>query len=74
MNNRCNICGGEVDYLNGGCALQIAFCRKHSTSLTNVSFCAECYDKWVKEPLSMLNHAAGLELMLDEQEADYEMR
>lgn len=49
--HNCNICGAEVDYMSGGCALQFAFCRKHDTTLSNISFCAECYkallaDKW----------------------------
>lgn len=48
---KCNICGAEVNYFTGGCALQFAFCRKHDITLSNISFCAECYknllaDKW----------------------------
>lgn len=33
---KCNICGAEVDYITGGCALQFTFCRKHDTTLSNI--------------------------------------
>lgn len=37
----CNCCGAPVDIENGGCAIMMAFCRQHSTTLTNVAFCAD---------------------------------
>lgn len=64
----CNICGGEVDFLKGGAAIMMAFCRKHTTNLSNLSFCAECYEKILKEPMERLNDAACLNLILDDEE------
>ena len=59
-NNSCNICGREVDYADGGCALQFAFCRRHSTTLSNISFCAECYDALLKDKFKAFIDAACL--------------
>ena len=54
----CNICGKNVDVNNGGCALMMAFCRKDTTNLINVSFCADCYNRFVKEHFEALNEDA----------------
>ena len=57
-NNNCQICGNEADIINGGCALMVAFCRNHSTNLTNISFCKDCYNALLKEPIRRLADAA----------------
>lgn len=59
---KCNICGAEVDYFTGGCALQMAFCRKHDTTLTNISFCAECYGNLLKNKFKAFADAACIEI------------
>lgn len=59
--NECQLCKKEVDVNDGGCALMVAFCRNHSTNLTNISFCRECYDALLKEPLKRLADAACVE-------------
>lgn len=56
----CNLCGAEVDFANGGAALLMAFCRGHSTTLTNVSYCAECYKNMMDEDLRRLSANCGL--------------
>lgn len=59
---KCGICGREVDYLGGGCALMMAFCRKHDITLSNVSYCAECYDNLLKGKFKAFVDAACLEI------------
>lgn len=59
--NRCNICG-EATEDNLGCALMMAFCVEHTTNLTNVTFCKECYGKYVEGNLIKLSHSAQLRL------------
>lgn len=60
--NKCNICGGEVDIHNGGAAILMAFCRNHATSLTNVSVCAECYERLLKDKTKAFADALCVEL------------
>lgn len=43
--NKCEICGKEVDFAAGGCALMMAVCRKHTVNLINHSYCSECYEQ-----------------------------
>lgn len=62
MNTKCNICGDEVDFDNGGAALMMAFCYDHSVSLNNVSYCADCYKMFVDGPLRILSGKARLEI------------
>lgn len=62
MSQKCNICGAEVDYLGGGCALQFAFCRKHSTTLSNISFCRDCYSNLLKDKFKAFVEAACLDV------------
>lgn len=64
----CNCCGKEVDVNNGGCALMMAFCINHSTTLTNIAFCKECYEALVKPDLERLNASATLMLDFGENE------
>lgn len=59
--NECQICKKEVDVNNGGCALMVAFCRNHSTNLTNISFCRDCYKALLQEPIRRLADAACVE-------------
>lgn len=68
--SNCNICGEKVDVNNGGCAIMLAFCRNHSTTLTNVSFCRECYDLFISNPLTMLNENARLKLDFGKEETN----
>jgi len=67
---RCNLCDGDVDITSGGCAIMMAFCRKHTTNLINVSFCSECYEKFLAEPMRILNDAASLNIILDDEEQE----
>ena len=56
----CNLCGADVDFEHGGAAIMLAFCRGHSTTLTNVAYCAECYENMMHEDLSRLNANCNL--------------
>ena len=58
--NECQLCKKEVDVNDGGCALMIAFCRNHSTNLSNISFCRDCYKVLLQEPIRKLADAACL--------------
>ena len=62
----CNCCGAEVDIVNGGCALLMAFCRKHTTTLTNIALCRDCYEALIDEDLRKLNVNAGLGIVFDD--------
>lgn len=64
----CYKCGKEVDINSGGCAMMIAFCRKHTTTLINVSYCRVCYEKFVDYDLRNLNAVANLGIIFDEDE------
>lgn len=64
MNGKCDICGGAVDFDGGGAALMMAFCYDHSTTMTNYSYCAECYKALVEKPLMVLSEKAGLNIPL----------
>lgn len=64
----CSKCGKEVEISNGGCAFMIAFCRKHTTSLINVSYCSDCYKTFVYYDLRNLNAVADLRIVLDDDE------
>lgn len=66
---RCNKCGGEVDINNGGCAMMIAFCHNHSTSLSNTAFCRDCYEKYIEQDLFTINANADLGMVIDEEGA-----
>lgn len=68
--NGCNICGEEVDVNNGGCAIMLAFCRNHSTTLTNVSFCRDCYYLLIEDHLKKLNENARLHINFGKEEAN----
>ena len=68
MVNNCSICNEAVDVNNGGCAIMLAFCRNHSTTLTNVSFCKECYDLFVDKNLRELDKTAYLKICFGEEE------
>lgn len=59
--NECQLCKNEVDVNDGGCALMVAFCRNHSTNLTNISFCRDCYKALLQEPIRRLADAACVE-------------
>lgn len=59
--NECQLCKKEVDINDGGCALMVAFCRNHSTNLTNISFCRDCYKALLQEPIRRLADAACVE-------------
>lgn len=60
--NNCNICGKSVNVFDGGCALQMAFIRKGSVTLTNISFCAECYDSLLREKFKAFVDAANMDV------------
>lgn len=62
----CNLCGGPVDYQNGGAALMMAFCYDHSTTMSNMAFCAECYKMFVDGPLRILSDEVGLNIPFKE--------
>ena len=64
----CKCCGKEVDVNNGGCALMMAFCIGHTTTLTNIAFCKECYEVLVEKDLKSLNASASLGLIFGEGE------
>lgn len=60
--HNCNICGKSVNIFDGGCAMQMTFIRKGSTTLTNISFCAECYDNLLREKFKAFVDAAHMEV------------
>lgn len=67
MKNKCNICGGEVSYQDGGVALMMAFCIKNTTNLINLSFCNECYNVLLEKPMHDLNTAGGLNINFQDE-------
>lgn len=66
--DNCCICGGELDYDNGSAALMLAFCYNHAITLTNVSFCGECYKRFIQKPLAMMSEGAGMNIPTGEDE------
>lgn len=65
---KCNLCGREVDVQAGGCYLQIAICQGHTTSMISTSFCKECYDEHLDEPMRALDEHGRLGMYFDEKE------
>lgn len=61
-NNKCNICNNEIDFQNGGAALMMAFCHKHTTNMINVSFCADCYKALLEKPLREMAYSCCLNI------------
>lgn len=59
----CEICGKKSDILNGGCAIMLTFCRRHSTNLMNVSYCADCYNALLKEKFKTFADSACLDIV-----------
>ena len=70
MDKKCEICGGAVDFQNGGAALMVVFCYDHSTTMTNMSYCAECYKMFVEGPLMKLSDKAYLNIPFEEESCD----
>ena len=64
----CNICGHEVKVEDGGCALMMAFCRRHTTNLINLAFCKSCYEMFLEEPLHLLNKNAMLNIVFGDED------
>lgn len=62
MNKKCDICGGEIDFDNGGAALMVAFCYDHGTTLSNNAYCGECFNMFLRKPMSVLNDKADLNI------------
>lgn len=60
MSQNCNICGAKVDFFDGGCVLQLAFYRRRSLKMSNISFCAKCYDVLLREKFKAFAEAALL--------------
>lgn len=58
---KCHLCGNAFNINNGGAALMIVVCRNTYTNLTNVSFCEDCYNALLKEPIKKLAEAACVE-------------
>lgn len=73
---KCCICGDAIDHENGAASLMMAFCYNHSTTLTNVSYCGECFERLVKGPLGRLNIVANLQIpdMDAKEEAEHDER
>ena len=68
---KCQLCGNAVNINNGGAALMIAVCRNTCTNLTNVSFCKDCYNALLKEPIKKLAEAACVEWYgIDDESTD----
>lgn len=68
MNGKCDICNGNVDFDNGGAALMMAFCYDHGTTMSNMSYCAECYKMFVDGPLRTLSDKACMNIPFEEVE------
>lgn len=66
MNGKCDICDGKVDFNDGGAALMMAFCYDHCTTMSNMSYCSECYKIFVDGPLRILSDKAGLKITFKE--------
>ena len=66
--NKCNLCGREVDVIDGGCALMMAFCYKHTTNLINLSFCGDCYNAFLDKHLRAINEDACLNINFGDME------
>ena len=67
MNGKCDICNGNVDFDNGGAALMMAFCYDHSTTMSNMAYCSECYKMFVDGPLRILSDKSGLNIPFKEE-------
>lgn len=72
--NTCNLCKREVDINDGGCALMMAFCRKHTTNLINISFCKDCYNAFLDRHMRAMNEDACLNISFDDGEGKADER
>lgn len=67
--SKCNTCGDNVDFANGGIALMIAFVHGRTTSLTNVAICGCCYRKHgIDKAIKNLDESARLHFEFPENE------
>ena len=66
----CNFCNREIDILDGGCALMMAFCRKHTINLINVSFCKDCYNAFLDKHMRAMNEDARLSIDFGDAEEE----
>ena len=64
-NNRCNVCGREIDYKNGDIALTFASAGKGNVNMICVSLCNRCYaEKKVNQKIVELAEAANFKVVL----------
>jgi hypothetical protein len=68
--NKCNICQNEINYIEGGAALMMAFVRGHTTNLINVSVCETCYKIFMDKPMRMLNDNCLLNVSFGEEDGE----
>lgn len=66
MDKKCDICGSDVAFENGGAALMVAFCHDHSTTMSNMAYCPDCYKMFVEKPLKKLSDKACLNIPFEE--------
>ena len=66
--DRCSICGCEVDYEDGGCAIMLTHIYDHTTSLVAVTYCKVCYREFIFKPIRQLNTAGYMNMPLKEEE------
>lgn len=66
MMNKCEICGAELKQGYGN-AICITVCSSinHSTSISNLSYCDDCFKRVVYKPLRELDDKARLNIMFD---------
>ena len=70
--NLCNICQNEINYIEGGAALMMAFVRGHTTNLINVSVCETCYKIFMDAPMKMLNEKCMLNINFGDEDGEEE--
>lgn len=64
--NKCQICGAELKRGDQN-AICITVCSSinHSTNISNLSYCNECFKRIVYQPLKELDNKARLNIVFD---------
>lgn len=64
-NNRCNVCGSEIDYNKGDIALAFMSARQGHVNMINVALCNRCYaEKQIGQKIVELAEAANFKVVL----------
>lgn len=63
---KCSMCGAETNGKDG-CTMMITVVRRDITAMAGRVYCEECYEKYVRMPLSMLNSNGEMGMKIPEE-------